>query len=223
MSADHGHHDHHDAAYPAIVNGLENAALEALLVGKFAAVRDVRDRWDLTLIIPGAKLREVVQFLRDDATLKFDQLIDIAGIDFLSYPEHRGPRFAAVYLFKSTVFKHRVKLLVEVEEEATELASLHDLYRIANWAEREVYDQLGITFVGHPGLKRLLNHHEFVGHPLRKDYPCQKRQKLSMNDSLIDQMAARLTHLGYTVLETGEAHIPEALTVSPLASKGTAP
>ena len=59
-------------------------------------------------------------------------------------------------------------------------------FPIADWLERETWDQYGIVFTGHPNLKRLLNHHEFVGHPLRKDYPVQKRQHLSINDPMLD-------------------------------------
>jgi NADH-quinone oxidoreductase subunit C len=80
------------------------------------------------------------------------------------------------------------------------------MYKSADFAERETWDQYGIVFAGHPNLKRLLNHHEFVGHPLRKDYPCQKRQKLSINDPMIDQLEARLRSMGYTILDRGEAY-----------------
>ncbi|MBC7474335.1 MAG: NADH-quinone oxidoreductase subunit C, partial [Candidatus Sericytochromatia bacterium] len=66
----------------------------------------------------------------------------------------------------------------------------------ANWGEREAFDQFGIKFNNHPNLKRILNHHEFVGHPLRKDYPTKKRQELSVNDSLMDEMEKELIRKG---------------------------
>ena len=191
---------------PPIQPGLAKDQLATALAERFALVRDPRDQWDLTLLVPAAKLREVVAALRDDATLRFDQLVDSSGVDYLSYPNHRGPRFAVIYNFKSTVFTHRLKLKVELEEDALEVASLHDLYKIANWQERETFDQYGVVFTGHPNLRRLLNHHEFVGHPLRKDYPVQKRQKLSVNDPLIDQLEERLTAKGYVIVDRGEEH-----------------
>lgn len=174
------------------------------------AARDAADRWDLTVLVDGAQLRDAILFLRDDRRLQMTMLLDIVGIDYLAYPDHRRARFAVVYLLKSLVHGHRVKLKVEVDEESPELPSIHDLYKIADWCERETWDQIGIVFRGHPNLKRLLNHHEFVGHPLRKDYPCQKRQKLSVNDPMLDQLELRLRQLGYTVLSGGTVNaVPE--------------
>ena len=209
---------HAAAAYPAIQAGLSKDALAEALVARFGLVRDARDAWDLTLLAPREKLVEVVTALRDEAAWRFDTLVDIAGIDYLSYPGHDAARFGVIYIFKSTVFRHRVKIKVLLEEDDVQIATLNNLYKIADWMEREVFDQLGVVFTGHPNLKRLLNHHEFVGHPLRKDYPCQKRQKLSMNDPLIDQMEARLASLGYTVLDRGEAIIAEGITTTPEGS-----
>ena len=189
---------------PAMQPGLPAAELEKLLVERFTLARDPRDQWDLTLVAPSHRIAEIAAFLRDDPRLRFDTLLDLSGVDYLSYPNHRGARFAVVYNFKSTVLRHRVKLKIEVEEDALEVPTVTALFRIADWQERETFDQYGIVFVGHPNLKRLLNHHEFVGHPLRKDYPCQKRQKLSVNDPLIDQLEARLTAKGYQILDRGQ-------------------
>jgi NADH-quinone oxidoreductase subunit C len=191
--------------------GLSEAQLLALLEERFGLVRDQRDRWQLCCLCPGEQLHQVVRFLRDAEQLRFDTLLDVAGIDYLAYPDYRGPRFAVTYLFKSTVYRHRLLLKVLVEEHEAAVPSLVDLYHIADWAERETWDQFGIVFTGHPNLRRLLNHHEFIGHPLRKDYPCQKRQKLSTNDPMVDQLEARLRHLGYQVIDPGEAHRGERI------------
>jgi NADH-quinone oxidoreductase subunit C len=192
--------------------GLTNVQLEEHLKDKFALARDPADRWDLTLIVPAAQLREVLEYLRDTENLKFQMLLDVLGIDYLSYPDHLGARFAVKYLLKSLSFRHRLALKVWVEEDHLEVPSVHDLFKIADWAERETWDQYGIVFAGHPNLKRLLNHHEFVGHPLRKDYPCQKRQKLSTNDPMVDQLEARLKSRGYTIVEHGENHPGKPIT-----------
>ena len=87
-------------------------------------------------------------------------------------------RFAVVYHFYSLAHKHRLRLVVPVEEAVAEVDSLTSLWPGANWLEREVWDMFGIRFRGHPDLKRILMYKEFMGHPLRKDYPVNKRQPL---------------------------------------------
>lgn len=197
------HHASSAATLPdaPLAAGLTVDALLTLCQQRFGATRDPLDRWDLTVIVPASSIRSVLQALRDDPALRFDQLLDVVGIDYLAFPGHRGPRFAVTYVLKSTASKHRLKIKVQVDEDRPEVPSVHDLYKIADWSERETWDQYGIVFTGHPNLKRLLNHHEFVGHPLRKDYPCQKRQKLSTNDPMLDQLESRLRQRGYQVLE----------------------
>jgi NADH-quinone oxidoreductase subunit C len=202
--------------------GLGRDDLLKLLNEKFGLIRDAADQWDLSLLCPAERLREVVRFLRDEPTLQFAILLDVVGVDYLAYPGHRGERYAVLYPLKSLAFRHRVTLKVMVDEDACVVPSLHDLYKSADWAERETWDQYGIVFAGHPNLKRLLNHHEFVGHPLRKDYPCQKRQKLSTNDPMVDQLEARLRQQGYTILDKGEAQRGAPITeVSAVPSLGT--
>jgi len=203
--------------------GLSNDQIATLLAVKFALMRDANDKWDLTLIAPAEKLREIMGFLRDEPTLQFAMLLDVVGVDYLAYPGHRGERYAVLYPMKSLTFRHRVTIKVMVDEDACVVPSIHELFKSADWAERETWDQYGIVFAGHPNLKRLLNHHEFVGHPLRKDYPCQKRQKLSTNDPMIDQLEARLRAQGYTILDRGEPHPGAPITdVSSVPSLGTA-
>jgi NADH-quinone oxidoreductase subunit C len=91
-------------------------------------------------------------------------------------------RFTLVYHFFSTAHKHRLRLVVPVQEaadgELAEVESLTTLWPAANWLEREVWDMFGIEFRGHPDMRRILMYEEFEGHPLRKDYPVKKRQPL---------------------------------------------
>jgi NADH/F420H2 dehydrogenase subunit C len=192
--------------------GVPAEGILAQLAERFAAVRDGRDRWGLTVTVARERLRDCLQWLRDEPSLRCDTLLDVAGVDYLAFPGHRGARFAVVYLLKSTRFRHRLAVKAEVDEDDCALPSVHDLWKIADWAERETWDQYGIVFRGHPNLKRLLNHHEFTGHPLRKDYPCQKRQKLSVNDPMVDQLEARLRLRGYEVVERGEVTPGEPMT-----------
>ena len=90
----------------------------------------------------------------------------------------RGARFAVVYHFFSLEHKHRLRLVVPLEDTDPELDSLTPLWAGADWLEREVWDMFGVRFCGHPNLKRILMYEEFQGHPLRKDYPVNKRQPL---------------------------------------------
>ena len=170
----------------------------AALEGKFDVKREPLDKWGITAVVAAPYLHNAVQFLKEESGIKFDMLVDIAGIDYLTYPNHEGPRFAVSYAFKSMKNPGaRIRLKVLVSEENLKVPTISDLYANANWYEREVYDQFGVIFEGHPDLRRLLNHVEFVGHPLRKDYPAQKRQWLSTNDYLLPELEKRLETLGY--------------------------
>ena len=174
----------------------------AVLDEKFGAKRETLDKWGMTAVVSASYLHNAVQFLKEESGIKFEMLVDIAGIDYLTYPNHEGPRFAVSYAFKSMSNPGtRIRLKVLVSEEDLKVPTISDLYANANWYEREVYDQFGIVFKGHPDLRRLLNHVEFVGHPLRKDYPAQKRQWLSTNDYLLPELEKRLETLGYKVVQ----------------------
>jgi NADH/F420H2 dehydrogenase subunit C len=174
----------------------------AVLEERYGATREKQDKWGVTAVVSASYLHNAVQFLKEESGIKFDMLVDIAGIDYLTYPNHEGPRFAVAYAFKSVKTPvSRIRLKVLVSEEDLNVPTITDLYANANWYEREVFDQYGIVFKGHPDLRRLLNHVEFVGHPLRKDYPAQKRQWLSTNDFLLPQLEKRLEELGYKVVQ----------------------
>jgi NADH-quinone oxidoreductase subunit C len=117
---------------------------------------------------------EVMRFLRDDPELTFDMLVDVTAVD---YRTSEG-RFHVVYLLRSLTRNVRLTVKVKVGGDDPTVPSVAALWRSANWAEREAYDMFGIRFEGHPNLKRILMYEEFVGYPLRKDYPVEKRQPL---------------------------------------------
>jgi NADH-quinone oxidoreductase subunit C len=142
-------------------------------------------------------LGEVAGALKEDGDCPFEMLVDLVSIDYSAYPGWTGERFGLAYLLKSLRKGVRLQLKVTVPEGDPVVPTISGLYRNADWLEREAYDQMGIRFAGHPNLKRLLNHHEFVGHPLRKDYPIARRQWLSANESLMDEMETRLKEKGY--------------------------
>jgi NADH-quinone oxidoreductase subunit C len=122
--------------------------------------------------------RAVAEFLRDDPATQMDMFIDLTAVDRFS----REPRFDVVLHLYSLARKHRVRLLSGVSEEDPTIETVSAVWPGANWFEREAYDLYGVRFRGHPDLRRILMYPEFVGHPLRKDYPKEKRQPLVRRD-----------------------------------------
>ena len=169
------------------------------LVEQFGLSHDPMQKWGLGLVAEANQNIDVLMYLRDEKG--FQILLDITAIDYLSFPGHRDARYAVVYLLKNIHTQQRVTIKVMLEEDQAQIRSVCGLWKIADWQEREVYDQYGIDFQGHPNQKRILNHHKFVGHPLRKDYPVQKRQKLDVNDPMLDQLHDDLERNGYRIVE----------------------
>ena len=131
---------------------------------------------DETAYVKRENLFEVAQFLKTNIDFEMNVLMDLTAVDGLWLDW--SPRFEMVYHFYSLRYNHRLRIKVKVGETDPVVASLVSLWPIANWLEREVWHMFGIQFEGHPNLKRLLMYEEFVGHPLRKDYPIAKRQPL---------------------------------------------
>jgi NADH-quinone oxidoreductase subunit C len=128
-----------------------------------------------TAVVDRERLLEIAEFLRDDSELEFNMPIDCTAVDWYQQCE---PRFEVVYHLYSLRRRHRVRIKVRVPESDPTCPSLTPIWRGMNWHEREAWDLYGIRFTGHPNLKRVLLYEEFVGHPLRKDYPIDKRQPL---------------------------------------------
>ena len=129
---------------------------------------------DATAVVAAERLPDALRLLRDDPELAFEMLSDVTCVDYLG----EEPRFELVYHLYSVARNHRVRLKVRVAEASPELPSAVPLYASADWMEREVFDLYGVRFRGHPDLRRLLLYDGFEGHPLRKDYPKEKRQPL---------------------------------------------
>ena len=150
-------------------------ALRRLIEALPDAVRETHAHvGDATACIDPERIVEVARLLRDDSELEFEMLTDLTAVDYLG----EEPRFEMVYHFYSVARNHRLRIRARVPEEAAEIDSLVGVYASANWMEREVWDLYGIRFRGHPDLRRILLYEEFEGHPLRKDYPKEKRQPL---------------------------------------------
>jgi len=121
---------------------------------------------ELTIGARRDHITRVLKFLRDDPSCQFKLLIDICGVD---HPE-RVNRFDVVYHLLSLHHNQRVRVKIEVVDE-TPVPSATEVFSSANWYEREVWDMFGVTFAGHPDLRRILTDYGFEGHPLRKDFP----------------------------------------------------
>lgn len=126
---------------------------------------------DDTLVVKAKELGKIIDCLKDE--LHFDMCVDVCGNDV---PD-RKERFEVIYQLMSTRNWERVRVKVTLPEKKPVVATISDRYKLANWWEREVYDMYGITFKGHPNLKRLLLHGSFHGHPLRKDFDKEDRPK----------------------------------------------
>lgn len=132
-------------------------------------------RGDQTVTVKKEAGVEFFRYLRDDPSLSFDFLMDLTAVDYLN---KKPVRFEVVYHFYSTKYNHRLRVKLPVDESDCVAESLTSLYKTADWYEREIWDLYGIKFSGHPNLRRILLYEEFKGHPLRKDYPINKRQPL---------------------------------------------
>lgn len=170
------------------------------------------------MLIDSKDIKSTISRLKNEEN--YTILLDITAIDYLKYPDITTSRYAIVYILRDSTFKKQISIKTFVDDNTLEIDSIWELYESANWAERETYDQYGIKFVGHPNLKRVLNHHQFIGHPLRKDYPVTKGQICTETENLMDEMLPLLHSKGYNETEIADLMM---LNVGPShpASHGT--
>ena len=129
---------------------------------------------ELTLVVKAADSLESARTLRDTASLRLEQLIDVCGMDYQTYGDGAwsGPRFAAVAHLLSVECNQRLRLrCFAPEDDFPVVDSLTSVWPNADWYEREAFDLFGIMFAGHEDLRRILTDYGFVGHPFRKDFP----------------------------------------------------
>ena len=152
----------------------DNATLETQIEARLPdTVRVVTSRLGETIIeVEKNALLDVARFLRDDEDMQFALLSDVTAVDYLP----QEPRFVVVYHLLSPVHRRRLRLHVTVSEAEVELPSVTGIWPGADWYEREVYDMFGISFTGHPNLRRILMPEDWEGHPLRKDYPLGREE-----------------------------------------------
>lgn len=128
----------------------------------------------VTLTVSAEHYRAAMQILRDHSACRFEQMMDLCGVDFLQYPAGSagGQRFGVVLHLLSVSLNQRLRVKVFAPDDvAPILPSVIDIWSSANWFEREAFDLFGIVFEGHDDLRRILTDYGFIGHPFRKDFP----------------------------------------------------
>ncbi len=129
---------------------------------------------EATVVVSADRLVDSMRLLRDRAELRFEQLIDLAGVDYSVYggAAHDGPRYAIVYHLLSLANNWRLRVRAFApDDDFPVVPSVIDIWPAANWYEREAFDLYGVMFTGHPDLRRILTDYGFIGHPFRKDFP----------------------------------------------------
>lgn len=134
---------------------------------QFSEFRDNR-----RVIVPVERLVDVLTCLKTVGG--FDQLVEVTAVDYLEY-EGAEDRFGVIYVLVNTATGERLIVKTFVNDPNPTVPSMYPLWKSCNWLEREVYDMFGITFAGHPDLRRIMMPDEFTSFPLRKDYPLQGR------------------------------------------------
>jgi NADH-quinone oxidoreductase subunit C len=148
------------------------ANLEAAFSGRLLSVTEAIG--ELTIVVSAKEYQDIATRLRDDSSLRFEQLVDLCGVDYQTYGDgaYDGPRFAAVLHLLSVTNNWRLRVRVFAQDDDVPLIpSVVDIWSSANWYEREAFDLYGIVFEGHPDLRRILTDYGFIGHPFRKDFP----------------------------------------------------
>ena len=177
---------------------MASAVLEALKARFGAVVLETTSAYgDDVAVVKREGLREVASFLKSDPAMAMNYpcyctCVDYLGMELLTVspttplavpsipavlPEE-APRFAMVYELRSITHRHRIRLKVPLREDDLKVPTLSDLWPAFNWLERETFDMYGVAFEGHPDLRRIYMYDEFIGYPLRKDYPKERRQPL---------------------------------------------
>ncbi len=152
----------------------------------------------VVLEVPEESLHATLAKLKRYPDLGFTLLLDVTAIDYLDFPDKHKERFAVVYTLRNWEKNRLVQVKAYVSDPISGVQSATDLWEAANWGEREAFDQYGINFRGHPDLRRILNHWQFEGHPLRKDYHIEKRQVCLETDSMEGAIRGRLESKGYS-------------------------
>jgi NADH-quinone oxidoreductase subunit C/D len=188
------------AAPPEVLAKPAARILSETLGDRVLAISDFRG--DLAITVARGAWVEAARLLKDHPELDFKLFLDLCAVDHLDRPGH-AERFEVVLHVYSVSTKHHVRLKTPVPESDAKLPTLVQVYRGANWFEREAWDLYGVVFEGHPNLTRLLTHDDFVGHPMRKDYPTAKRHVLKVPKEYLLQVPEGSEHV---LINLGPSH-----------------
>ncbi|WP_313806714.1 NADH-quinone oxidoreductase subunit C [Flavobacterium sp.] len=156
---------------------IQNKLIEnfGLKVSDFVQLHDI-----LTFEVAPGSILEIMKFLRDDSTMRFNFLTDVCGIHYPDYDQDR--QFAVVYHMHNWVDNVRIRIKCYLNGDNPEIDSVSSLFLGANWQERETFDFYGINFKGHPQLKRILNMDEMTVFPMRKEFPLEDGGRTDKDD-----------------------------------------
>ena len=139
----------------------------------------------LSMLVKKELVLEIIQKIKEDDKLLYDQLIDITVIDnVLSKQNYSNQRYTIIYSFLSLSFNKRLLVYSNISEDDQNIDSITQIFESANWFEREIYDLFGINFKNHPNLQRIMNDYNFQGHPLRKDFPLTGYEEVRYDENL---------------------------------------
>ena len=139
----------------------------------------------LSMLVKKELVLEIIQKIKEDDKLLYDQLIDITVIDnVLSKQNYSNQRYTIIYSFLSLSFNKRLLVYSNISEDDQNIDSITQIFESSNWFEREIYDLFGINFKNHPNLQRIMNDYNFQGHPLRKDFPLTGYEEVRYDENL---------------------------------------
>ncbi len=177
---------------------------EFLTRGGDLEIEIASDGWT-EITVDRSRLIDVLRTLKERSEFGCDLLLDICAVD---YPE-REPRFEVVYHLTGIESENRFRVKVPIDEEDPRLPTAYEIWKAADWFEREAWDMMGVRFDGHPNLRRILTHEAFQGHPLRKDYDPEKRWILTEDEIMVPDWATEAGNedqFETQVLNFGPAH-----------------
>ncbi|HEX3025038.1 MAG TPA: NADH-quinone oxidoreductase subunit C [Chitinophagaceae bacterium] len=163
--------------------GLTNEQIKNKLTEKFGdAVTGFHEPYGLLSFSSSKEINlKALQFLYDDATLRFQFLTDITAVH---YPENKGNELAVVYHLHNLIDNIRLRYTIFTNIEQPDIFTATKLFSSANWMERETYDFFGVNFIGHPNLKRILNVEEMNYFPMRKEFPMEDQTRIDKDDEM---------------------------------------
>jgi len=168
---------------------LEFSVIQDKLVAAFGEDVHFAEKSDIyTIVIPSELVVPVVMFLKNDETLRFNFLTDLAAVH---YPDNEvDKQFCMVYLMHNWVDNVRIRIKCFLNGEKPEVKTLTNVFLSANWMEREAYDFFGVNFIGHPQLKRILTMDEMVSFPMRKEFPMEDGGRTDKDDRFFGRTVA---------------------------------